>query len=213
MICSGQANAPKPGTPEADAIVEAWVQQSRTHLLKLHPDQSKIIERMSDAEVGVRYWWFRVQQLRDRLSPAAQLEYHLAIPYLIEASRLVLEDLADELLVQLAIEMYVRTEPVHSMGGCEQTLGMLRVVEAIRDTVSRHPGKLPRNLNEVVLPIPDDCLSGLPFEYEVAPGLQSAELRGKSFPLPDNEILKVWLAAKHFGRVYKLELDAKPNAR
>jgi hypothetical protein len=49
----------------------------------------------------------------------------------------------------------------------EQRLAMLRHVEALRLHAAEHGGRLPRSLDAVAVPLPDDPFTGKPFAYAV----------------------------------------------
>jgi hypothetical protein len=58
----------------------------------------------------------------------------------------------------------------------ERELALLRHVEALRMVAALHDGKLPSTLEKITVPLPDDPVTGKPFDY-VAEG-QTARLRG-----------------------------------
>jgi hypothetical protein len=70
-------------------------------------------------------------------------------------------------------------------GRLDQRIRLLRCVEALRLTAAEHEGKLPANLSEVTVPLPDDPFTGKPFRYEVAG--HTAHLRGTAPPGLEND--------------------------
>jgi hypothetical protein len=58
----------------------------------------------------------------------------------------------------------------------DQRLALLRSVEALRLYAAEHDGKLPAKLSEIVVPTPDDPVTGKPFRYELIGS--TAHLRG-----------------------------------
>jgi hypothetical protein len=62
----------------------------------------------------------------------------------------------------------------------EQRFALLRHVEALRLYAAAHDGKLPENLTDCPVLLPDDPVTGKPFRYEVTGG--TAHLRGSPPP-------------------------------
>jgi len=58
----------------------------------------------------------------------------------------------------------------------DRRIAMLRTVEALRLYAADHDGKLPANLSELSVPVPDDPITGKPFDYKVDGA--TAELHG-----------------------------------
>ncbi len=49
----------------------------------------------------------------------------------------------------------------------EQRIALLRIVEALRLYAAEHKGKLPQSLDELVVPVPVDPVTGRPFPYRL----------------------------------------------
>jgi hypothetical protein len=49
----------------------------------------------------------------------------------------------------------------------EQRIALLRHVEALRLYAAEHDGKLPQTLAEIAVPLPDDPVTGKPFQYKL----------------------------------------------
>jgi hypothetical protein len=58
----------------------------------------------------------------------------------------------------------------------EQRIGLLRHVEAVRLFAAEHEGRLPQTLAEISVPLPDDPVTGKPFQYKLEG--QTAHVRG-----------------------------------
>lgn len=54
-----------------------------------------------------------------------------------------------------------------SQARLEQRFALLRCVEALRLHAADHDGKLPAKLSDVQVPLPDDPVTGRPFQYQV----------------------------------------------
>jgi hypothetical protein len=62
----------------------------------------------------------------------------------------------------------------------DRQIATLRVIEALRLYAAAHDGQLPKQLSDITeVPIPDDPVTGLPFEYELVGG--KARLSGPTF--------------------------------
>jgi len=62
----------------------------------------------------------------------------------------------------------------------DREIAVLRVVEALRLYAAEHDGRLPEKLNDTSVPVPDDPVTGQPFEYRVEG--ERAYLKGPSLP-------------------------------
>ncbi len=62
----------------------------------------------------------------------------------------------------------------------DREIAVLRVVEALRLYAAEHDGRLPENLSDTSVPVPDDPVTGQPFEYRVEG--ETAFLKGPSLP-------------------------------
>lgn len=62
----------------------------------------------------------------------------------------------------------------------EREIAVLRLIEALRMYAAEHDGRLPQKLNDTSVPVPDDPVTGQPFEYRVEG--DTAYLRGPWLP-------------------------------
>lgn len=62
----------------------------------------------------------------------------------------------------------------------DREIAVLRVVEALRLYAAEHDGRLPEELSDTSVPVPDDPVTGQPFEYRVEG--ETAFLKGPSLP-------------------------------
>ncbi len=179
---------PNRGTPELEKLKSEWVSKSRELLPRLSSFDASAVKSMSDAEVCVRYWWLRVEQVQNLLFPAALLEAQDAIPLMAEREKQVAELLQGEEIIRDAILPVINAWQFRHMHMRDQKFCLLRTIEAIRHWSAEHGGKLPEQLSELTLPAPQDPLSGKPFEYQRAADGKSAELRGRSFQLEKDQV-------------------------
>ena len=189
---------PKAGTPELEQLKQDWAKKARDLLPRLEASRADRVAAMSDAEVSIRYWWFRVQQLQNMLFAPALLEPHLAIEQLVLQEKQVAEMFKGEEFILNSIMPFVASNQIRALSAREQRFAMLRTVEAIRHWSAGHDGRLPESLSELTLPAPLDPLGGQAFIYQRASDGQSAELHGKFIKL-DKDTVK-------YGYTYRLEL-------
>jgi len=189
---------PSLDTPEAKKLLQDWADRSRKSLPKVAPKLAEKVATMGDTEVSLRYWWIRTNQLKDRLLPAAMLEYPQAIHYLAKMEEEVEIEFADEQFVQATLMPMINIKQLIFLPENEQRFGLLRTVESIRHWSAHHDSRLPKSLSELDLPLPLDTLSGQAFEYKLADDGQSADLSGK--------ILSLKSDVRKRGFAYRLEL-------
>lgn len=175
-VTVGESSLPNRGTPEAEAALKDWVALSRERLPKIAPELAGSLSQMSDAEVGVRYWWLRVQSRTELHLALSLLEPQFAIHRVIADFERLRKDSEDELPVRLASG--IGSGFIVAAALMDQRIVMLRAIESIRDYAAAHDGKLPRSLAELELPIPADPLSGKPLQYKAAADSRSAVLSG-----------------------------------
>jgi len=158
---------PKFDTPEGKTTWREWVALSRENLHRVAPELAGRMKSMSDAEIGIRYWWLRLQQF-ENCENALSLEPYLALPRIDAAMREMQLAFEREPLMKLWISpsMYVPSGMSHFVL-LDQRIGMLRAIESIRDWSATHDGKLPASLNQLDLPIPLDIVNNQPFDWQL----------------------------------------------
>lgn len=179
---TGNTALPKPGTPEAARAQADWEALSRQRLPKIAPELAPRLDEMCDAEVGVRYWWLRVQARTKSHLALALLEPQFAIARTIADIDRLSRDADDEMRVKLASPMGANF--IGAAALLEQKFVMLRAIESIRDFAASHDGKLPRSLSELRLPVPNDPVSGQALEYEASADGMTARLAGATIEAP-----------------------------
>lgn len=186
-------------TKEHGLLSTSWVARSRQQLPVVEPALAGKVEKMSDAEVGVRYWWSRTQYFNARFQAITLLEAHLAISELSNANAEVAALPAEDAVVKAAInEMLPRL--ALNLTLLEQRIAMLRIVESIRDWAASHDGKMPKSLSELSLPVPSDPLSGKEFTWSLSENGKQGTLQGV-VKLPEGRIFD---NVTEMGRVYHI---------
>ena len=162
--------------PNKEGLFDDWTRLSRERLSRIWTDESRSIQSMCDSEVWVRYWFMRVQARNDEIMAWASLDFHHAIPRLLELTEKLEVDLADELPVKLVCKPPLKF--VISVASLQQHIDMIRTIEAIRDWSAKNNSKLPKSLQELDLPAPMDCIVNKPFVYGLSLDGRSATLQG-----------------------------------
>jgi hypothetical protein len=108
------------------------------------------------------------------------------LPYHIAATRYVRERAHKGGLLSVLLSA---VEKVHlAQARVEQRLKLLQTLEAVRLHAAAHKGDLPKSLDDIDVPVPDDPITGKPFRYSVKDGV--ATLR--TTPPKGMEKLKVY---------------------
>lgn len=169
---------PKLDSPEGKKTWKEWVALSRENLHRVAPELAGRMKRMSDAEIGIRYWWLRLKQF-ENCENAMSLEPHLALPRIDAALREMQIAFEREPLMKswISSSVYVPTGMSHFVL-LDQRIAMLRVIESIRDWSANHDGKLPASLDQLDLPVPLDIVNNRPFEWHLDGDGTQGELSG-----------------------------------
>ena len=176
LLAESGAAFPKEETPEAQRKMREWIDKSRERLPRVRPDWKDRVATMSDAEVGVRYWFERTQARTTRHLALATLEYPQALKLLAEDEVRLNKDSEDESPLR---QTEFRVLPlVRAAALTDQRIGLLRTIEAIRDWSAAHKGELPPALSDLRLPVPLDCVTQAPFTYTIDAARKTATLEG-----------------------------------
>lgn len=182
LVKSTDGSLPGERTPEAEKMLKEWIVISRMRLAELRPEWAERVAKMSDAEVGARYWFERVRSRASRQCALATLEYTEAIPRLIAEQARLQEEGRAERAVQSSMMEPLGLVRVAALA--DQRVALLRTIEAIRDWSSKHEGQLPGSLDQLELPAPRDCISNGPLQYARAADGKSATLAGAELAIP-----------------------------
>jgi hypothetical protein len=125
---------------------------------------AKEVEAMPVAQVVMIYTMRTYGQLRDDVFKWMAVPYPAAREGLAKAERQVAQSRE---VVPLARMLLPAVGSASAAGArSERTLAALRVIEAIRLHASATGGALPERLTDIsVVPVPDDPVTGKPFEY------------------------------------------------
>lgn len=169
---------PKYDSPEGRKTWKEWVALSRENLHRVAPELASRMKRMSDAEIGIRYWWLRREQF-ENCENALLLEPHLALPRINAVLREMQIAIEQEPLIRswVSSNVYMPSGMSHFVS-LDQRIAMLRVVESIRDWSAAQDGRLPASLDQLDLPVPLDIVTNRKFEWHVDADGTEGELSG-----------------------------------
>ncbi len=149
------------------AAKPAYVDEARERLVSygLKPDA---VKAMRPAQVVLLDEQRHFEERLDEIVRWVALPYHKAAARLDAAGK-VRDGFFKGLLPQLG--------KVHmAQARTEQRLKLIQTLEAVRLHAAAHKGELPKSLEDIEVPVPNDPVTGKPFRYEVRDG--AAVLRG-----------------------------------
>ena len=158
------------------SVFEGWTSLARERLPAIWKNEERPVQSMSDSEVWVRYWHMRTQMLTDECMSWGLLDFHQAIPKLIELRDRREKELADELPVKIAFEPPLKL--VIAAALLQQHIRLIQSIESIRDWSGKNGGALPKTLLDLDLPAPLDCVVNKPFVYILSADGKTARLSG-----------------------------------
>ena len=158
------------------SVFQGWTSLARERLPAIWKNEDRPVQSMSDSEVWVRYWHMRTQLLTDECMSWGLLDFHQAIPKLIDLKDRREKELADELPVKIAFEPPLKL--VVAAASLQQHLRLIQTIESIRDWSGKNAGALPKTLQDLDLPAPLDCVVNKPFVYLLSADGKTARLSG-----------------------------------
>lgn len=136
------------------------------------------IQEMSDAEVGLRWFFGKHVDQSQEISALMSLEPSVAIPRLA-ALQQQLAEFRNELGIN---SLFVIEKPLTiyvNANGLQRQFDVLRVVEAIRAHAATNGGTFPSTLDEIKeVPIPLDSFTGKSFDYTVTNEVATLSAQG-----------------------------------
>jgi hypothetical protein len=142
--------------------LNGFTKYARTQLPRLLKTSEEKVAAMSDDEAAIR--WYAARRLnRDYLLAAA-----FSLPPR-EAWPLLKESQNESLMMQKAgLERHDPTSIYVSVWSFRRRIESLRIIEAVRNHLATHDGKLPETLDAITeIPIPLDPLTDRPFIWKV----------------------------------------------
>jgi len=178
---------PKSGLP--GSVIQRLAQRARAELPSRIDGGADRVEKMSDAEAGLRWLiHFNVEQSQE-IAALMSLEPPAAIPQLAE-----LQEHGVQYRSELGISsLFVLEQPFDAYifsRKAQRRIDALRVVEAVRNYAATHQGQLPSALDEIAdTPIPNDIFTGEPFHYELTE--VAALLWGRRYEIDGKEVAAI----------------------
>ncbi len=138
-----------------------------SNLKSKHGFNEADVAKMSEEERMLRWVMLARSQFNTRIENAFTLPGPQAIKALLGVGR---DTEALEKSVEAPASPFMKHPENIYMGlyGFGRRVKFLQTVEALRDHMSRHDGRLPKSLDDIELPVPTDPFTGKPFEYRVS---------------------------------------------
>lgn len=151
---------------EAPQSIAGWAEHARRELPELLGITPEKVAAMIDEEAAIRWYVYQRIALDQRAAAVLVLRPREAWPLLhqlrkdVEVMRQKTDAKESESLD--ATPVYVRAWSL------KRKIASLRVIEAVRDYLAAHDGKLPARLDDIRgVPIPLDPMTGEPFHWRV----------------------------------------------
>ena len=153
-----------------EPLTRGEAEQLRQRLLTIahegisHRFDNKQLAEMSDEEVVMRWILRTHERIYQDIIAAHALPPHRALTKLQEVRETVRRLLEE---TGAPTSPFPKNPVAHYVGlhRFDRRVKLLQTVEAIRDHAARNDGKLPEMLDDVSLHVPNDPLTGTPFQY------------------------------------------------
>lgn len=163
----------------ARPIPAQWIEAARDELPDLLNTSAEKVAAMSDEEAGIRWYVHKRLRTDQRAAAVVRLPPREAWPQLARLRddvRVMHEKAGTKAGWSDPTSVYL------SMWSLKRKIQALRIIEAVRDYMAAHDGKLPGSLDDIEqVPIPLDPLTDQPFEWRV---FQNHAAILKTPPLP-----------------------------
>lgn len=151
---------------DANALKKRLLTESQTALRDKLKFDDDTLKEMSDEEKVMRWVMLTTQLFNTRTENAFSLPAPDAIRMLVRLDREVKQ--LEKKLEAPSPLMKNQAGIYMSLYGFGRRVKFLQTVEAIRDHMSQNDGQLPKSLDDVALPIPNDPFTNTPFEYRMS---------------------------------------------
>jgi hypothetical protein len=144
---------------------EAWLKGTRKVLIELGYPENKV-NKYPPEQVILFYLVEHFYSSRDDRLKWAMLPLWECEEFLMKFEKPLPDDASVEEIIG---HRFIAAVPpvLRASARLEQRLGMLRHVEALRLYAAENGGKLPKELSEIKLPLPNDPMTGKPFVYKL----------------------------------------------
>lgn len=179
----------EPSKSSADQLIGGAAKAARAALPDWIEGGASRVAKMSDAEAVLRWFLHKNQEQAQEATALMSLDPQAAIPRLAGLQKRIRQFYSEF----GAPALYVVANTPHSYlaaHGIERRIDALRTVEAIRDYAASHNRQLPISLDKIVEPpVPNDPLTGKPFQYKVNGEVagDAATLSAPGIPADDSE--------------------------
>jgi hypothetical protein len=180
---------PRDSAPDDPAAKSPDLAAARTFVARSRGLSAERVEAMPPAQVLLLYMVGTYHEDRDDLYRAAYLPYPQCFPVFESAHRRLRDAPITEGHVLARIILPGLTRVVGLQARVDRTFAALRVVEALRLYAAGHDGRLPDQLSDVTeAPVPDDPVTGRPFEYRREGDTATVASQVQRDPLPNNGV-------------------------
>jgi hypothetical protein len=129
-----------------------------------------LVNSFPTMQVAILDDFHRYMQHRDEIFKSMNLPYYEAEPVLKKTDELLkIAKTQGDILGPIMLPAVWKVKQAQTR--LDQRLAYLRVIEAIRLYAYENKGALPEKLADIKLPIPNDPVTGKPFEYSVKDGV------------------------------------------
>lgn len=152
-----------------DAAATASMAQQAESYLKARGYTDEQLEAMGMHAIIATWMMDDYRSRFDAMSKLVYLPFPQALPLLFEQEKRMVEDgpgVGPGLLADILLPSISRA--VAAPYRLERQIAALRIVEAVRDHAAHHEGALPKSLDEMRLPIPEDPMTGESFGYAMS---------------------------------------------
>lgn len=151
---------------DAAALKKRMVEMSVTELKAKLKFTHQQLAKMSEEEQVMRWIMAITERINTRIENAFTLPPPQALKMLVQ--------LEDEILTiekNVAAPASPFMKPMNvflALNGFGRRVKLLQTLEAVRDHMAHHEGRLPQSLGDLDLPVPHDPFTGKPFEYRMS---------------------------------------------
>ena len=162
-------------TAEAAALRSRMATAAREDMqsvLKVTDDE---LSNMLPEEQVMRWIMLTVQRISTNIENAFNLPPSLALKRLTELEEEI-DQLKKRIVAPATPWVSQQSNSYMVLYGFGRRVKLLQTIEAIRDHMAQHDGKLPATLAEVSLFVPADPFTGQPFNYDVQDGIATLSM-------------------------------------
>jgi hypothetical protein len=157
---------PKEFAPEDPAAKSPGLPAARDYVSRTRGLSAGQVEAMSPAQALLLHFASTFREHRDEVFRSFSLPYPMARAQFVAAIKRIREAPPSEGQAAARLLLSDLSGPMAAQARLERQLAALRVIEAMRMFAAGRGGKLPDKLSNMTeVPVPNDPVTGQPFEY------------------------------------------------